>query len=144
MINYPIEFQTKASALSGINSNWNTLSEPFEMSCAIPVEFEGPGQALSPEDLFAQALTNCFIATFKVYAEKSRLEFSNLSCRGFLTVDLDENKKPWMKSFKLIATIQNPNSEDKARLLADKAFKSGFILNSVKTHLSFELIVQSH
>lgn len=143
MINYPIEFQTKALSASGINSNWNIQSEPFEMSCAIPVEFEGPGQALSPEDLFAQALTNCFVATFKVYAEKSRLEFANISCRGFLTVDLDENKKPWMKNFKLIATIQSPNNEDKAQLLAEKAFKSGFILNSVKTHLSFELLINS-
>jgi organic hydroperoxide reductase OsmC/OhrA len=141
MINYPIEFHTQALSSSGINSNWSIQSEPFEMSCAIPVEFEGPGQALSPEDLFAQALTNCFVATFKVYAEKSRLEFTNVSCRGYLTVDLDENKKPWMKSFKLIATILSPNNVEKAKLLAEKAFKSGFILNSVKTHLSFELII---
>lgn len=141
MISYPIEFQTQAAALSGINSSWSIQSQNFDLSCAVPVEFEGPGHALSPEDLFAQALTNCFVATFKVYAEKSRLEYDQLTCQGLLVVDLDENKKPCMKTFKLIANIKNPNSLDKAKLLADKAFKNGFILNSVKTHLTFELIV---
>ncbi len=141
MISYPIEFQTKAAAHSGINSNWNIQSQNFELSCAVPVEFEGPGQALSPEDLFAQALTNCFVATFKVYAEKSRLEYDQVTCQGLLVVDLDENKKPCMKTFKLMTSIQNPSSLEKAKLLAEKAFKNGFILNSVKTQLTFELVL---
>ncbi len=139
MINYPIEFQTKTSASAGIQTNWNIQSQEFELNCAIPFEFEGPGQALSPEDLYAQALTNCFVATFKVYAEKSHLQYSKVSCQGFLIVDLDDNKKPWMKSFKLVANIENTNNAEKAKLLAEKAFKSGFILNSVKTNLIFEL-----
>lgn len=141
MITYPIEFQTKANSLSGINANWSLNSQGIELSCAIPPEFEGPGEAFSPEDLFAQALTNCFIATFKVYAEKSHLSYESLNCKGLLIVDLDENKKPCMKSFKLIAEIQKPSSYEKAKLLAEKAFKSGFILNSVKTALSFELSI---
>lgn len=140
MISYPIEFQSEAQALPGINSNWTLKSQKFNLSCAIPCEFDGPGNALSPEDLFAQALTNCFVATFKVYAEKSHLEFETLTCRGFLIVDLDENKRPCMKTFKLMAEIKNPSSAEKAKLLCEKAFKSGFILNSVKTDLHFELI----
>lgn len=142
MITYPIEFQTKASALAGINANWNLHSQGIDLNCAIPPEFEGPGKALSPEDLYAQALTNCFVATFKVYAEKSHLNYDHLNCSGLLVVDLDENKKPCMKSFKLFAEIQNPSSGEKAKLLAEKAFKSGFILNSVKTNLSFELSIK--
>jgi organic hydroperoxide reductase OsmC/OhrA len=139
MIKYPILFNSKAQSQSSINSLWTIESQNISNSCAIPEEFEGPGGALSPEDLYAQALTNCFVATFKVFAEKSKLEFENVTCKGELIVDLDENKKPWMKSFKLMAQIKNANSVDKAKLLAEKAFKTGFILNSVKTELSFEL-----
>lgn len=142
MITYPIEFQTKANALPGINANWELHSQAIKLDCAIPPEFEGPGNALSPEDLYAQALTNCFVATFKVYAEKSHLNYDNLNCSGILMVDLDENKKPCMKSFKLLVEIQNPTSPEKAKLLAEKAFKSGFILNSVKTELSFDLTIK--
>jgi organic hydroperoxide reductase OsmC/OhrA len=141
MIKYPILFHSDVNSLSGINSIWTIKSQNISNSCAIPEEFEGPGGALSPEDLYAQALTNCFVATFKVFAEKSKLEFESVSCKGELIVDLDEHKKPCMKSFKLRAQIKNANSVDKAKLLAEKAFKTGFILNSVKTELSFELVL---
>ena len=141
MIQYPLHFSTKAHAQSGMNTIWNIDSSEFNLSCAIPPEFEGPGGALSPEDLYAQALTNCFVATFKVYAEKSKLSFESLSAQGQLVVDLDESKKPCMKKFNLKAEIKSPNSVEKAELLLQKAFKSGFILNSVKTELSLEVKV---
>lgn len=46
-----------------------------------------------------------------------------------------------MKKFNLKAEIKSPNSIEKAELLLQKAFKSGFILNSVKTELSLEIKV---
>lgn len=141
MIGYPINFEAKATTNSGINSHWSAHSQEFKLDCGIPTEFEGPGHALSPEDLYAQALTNCFVATFKVFAEKSHLEFSSLSCHGLLTVDLNEAKKPCMKKFKLTVQLTNVSNIDKAKILADKAFKNGFILNSVKTDLTFELLL---
>lgn len=139
MIHYPIQFKTSAQSEAGINTHWQVESSDYKLDCSIPTEFEGPGGALSPEDLYAQALTNCFIATFKVYAEKSKLTFNKLSTRGQLTVDLDENKKPWMKKFNLQVEISSPSSVEKAELLLKKAFNSGFILNSVKTETSLEI-----
>jgi len=73
VITYPIRFETKVSAAGGAANPWTSVSPSGPLSCAIPQEFEGPGGALSPEDLYAQALTNCFVATFQVMAEKSRL-----------------------------------------------------------------------
>ena len=114
-------------------------SQNLEVRCAIPPEFEGPGGALSPEDLFAQALTNCFLATFKVYAEKSNIQFSHVAATSELIVDLDENKKPIMKKFILHAEISGCENAGLARTIAERAFASGFILNSVKTELQFTL-----
>ena len=48
-------------------------------------------------------------------------------------------KKVCMKKFALKVFITGASNPDKAKLLAEKAFKNGFILNSVKTDLSFEL-----
>lgn len=141
MIKYPIEFTAKTSALSGINTNWNTEASKKEIVISIPPEFMGPGGGLSPEDLFGQALANCFAATFKVYAENSRLSFDKLDINSKLVVDLDEKKRPVMKEFFLNAKITSPSNSEKALLLAKKASESGFILNSVKTicHFQFEI-----
>jgi organic hydroperoxide reductase OsmC/OhrA len=116
-------------------------SQNLEVRCAIPPEFEGPGGAFSPEDLFAQALTNCFLATFKVYAEKSNIQFSHVAATSELIVDLDENKKPVMKKFILHAEISGCDNADITRRIAERAFASGFILNSVKTELQFNLTI---
>jgi organic hydroperoxide reductase OsmC/OhrA len=139
MIKYPISFYSYAESLAGIQSSWTVESQNITNNCAIPPEFEGPGGALSPEDQFAQALTNCFIATFKVYAEKSKVQFRQLSVRAELIADLSEVKKPIMKKCLLRISIKGCDNSDRARTIAEKAFSSGFILNSVKTQMSMEL-----
>ena len=141
MTQYPVQFDSVTESACGIESRWSSKSGNMETSIAIPPEFEGPGLGLSPEDLFNQALTNCFVATFKVYAEKSRLTFERISVSSRLVVDFDDARKPVMKELHLTAQIVRPSNADKALLLAKKASQSGFILNSVKTecHFNFEI-----
>ena len=142
MFKYPMYFQAESLTQSGVQKTWTVTSKTSQndwtATCAVPPEFNGPGGGFSPEDLFAQALTNCFVATFKVYAENSKLDYDSLSAESVLTVDLDENKKPVMKKLKLVVSVLNPSNQDKAELLAKKAFQSGFILNSVKTEIEYE------
>ena len=118
--------------------NWQTQSDGIITTVAIPAEFQGPGGGLSPEDLFAQALTNCFVATFKVYAENSKLSYEEVHVHSELKVDFNENKKPVMSECILKVRITNASSKEKAELLCRKTSESGFILNSVKTKLVFE------
>ena len=143
MIQYPIEFSSSTESMGGMTSLWKTASPDGASQCSIPKEFMGPGGALSPEDLFNHALTNCFVATFKVYAENSKLQFEKVTVESKLIVDLDERKKPVMKEFFLKAVISHPSNPDKAKLLAKKACESGFILNSVKTMCHFDIHVES-
>lgn len=138
MIRYPIAFTSATTAACGMQTNWKTTSQFEESSVSIPPEFMGPGGGLSPEDLFNHSLANCFVATFKVYAENSKLTFDSVTVDSRLMVDLDEKKRPVMKDFFLKATITNPSNPEKALLLARKASESGFILNSVKTQCHFE------
>ena len=142
MIKYPIDFLSKTVAREGTSGTWSTESGPHMSHCSVPVEFLGSGGALSPEDLFNHALTNCFVATFKVYAENSELNFASVSVQSRLVVDLDEHKKPVMKAIHLDVKIYDPSNAERALLLAKKASESGFILNSVKTekHFKFEVL----
>ncbi len=142
MITYPIEFRSETLAKNGVDTLWTARTGSQETLLAVPPEFGGPGGGLSPEDLFNLALANCFTATFKVYAENSKLTFSDLFVRSRLIVDLDQNKRPVMKEFFLEAKIHSPSNPERALLLAKKASESGFILNSIKTqcHFEFEVI----
>lgn len=139
MISYPLSFFAKANSVSGIQSLWSIESSGKTLQCSIPTEFEGPGGGFSPEDLFAQALTNCFLATFKVYVEKSKLDFSKITAQTELIVDLDDNKKPVMKKALLKVAIDGASAPERLRALAGKALSSGFILNSVKTEVQLDL-----
>ncbi len=141
MIKYPIEFNSKTMARDGTSGTWTSESGSHLSHCSVPVEFLGSGGALSPEDLFNHALTNCFVATFKVYAENSKLSFASVSVNSKLIVDLDENKKPVMKSIHMDVKIYDSTNAERALLLAKKASESGFILNSVKTDKSFNFQV---
>ncbi|MFN7684476.1 MAG: OsmC family protein [Oligoflexia bacterium] len=147
MIQYPQEYFANSRSAAGIATVWKSSAGGMpEVDCAIPPEFQGPGGGSSPEDLYAMALLNCFIATFKVFAEKSRVVFQNIQARGVLVVDRDEKGVPWMARFKLSATVDGVSSEsDRERVLVllEKTSRSCMILNSVKTEKTFEFGVRS-
>lgn len=141
MFTLPLHFHSKTSTKFGTDLKWQTVSVDGQSDVAIPPEFNGPGGALSPEDLFNHALTNCFIATFGVLVKNSKISFDTLNVQSRLTVAHDENKKPVMSEFHLKAEIVTHANEERLLLLAKKAAESGFILNSVKTkcHFDFEI-----
>ncbi len=141
-MNYPMTFKASSSSLSGISTHWQGEASSFPVGLSIPPEFEGPGGALSPEDLFCLALTNCFLATFKVYAQYSKLSYGEISLTSELVIDLDENKRPVMKKFNSLVKINGVSQIDRALMLAKKTAQSGFILNSVKTECHFEFEIQ--
>lgn len=146
MLNYPMKFEVKATSESGIQANWSTTTGTNDLgplTCAIPPEFSGPGGGLSPEDLYALALENCFVATFKVFAEKSKLTFRELNCEGRLEVDRDEAGKPWMARFHLKVQLTGVEQAENARRLLEKTSSSCLVLNSVRTQKSFEFVVNS-
>ena len=141
MIKYPLTFTTQINSPAGIETAWNSKTPTHSFDCNIPPEFEGPGGGVSPEDFFALALSNCIIATFKVYAQYSKISFEKIEVNSELVVDLNENKKPVMKTCLLKATLFKPSNVDMAKRLLQRAFESGFILNSVKTELKLEIEV---
>jgi organic hydroperoxide reductase OsmC/OhrA len=140
MFKYPMSFAVKSSSVSGIQTAWRTQAKSFdhEIPLSIPPEFEGPGLGLSPEDLYAMALQNCFMATFKVFAEKSKLQYDSVGVETVLEVDRDEKGHPWMARIHLHVTLKGAVQEKNAQRILEKTSQSCMILNSVNTQKSFQ------
>ncbi len=143
MIRYPMSFPVSAETRAGIAANWETRAPSMDSAIpmSIPPEFAGPGGGYSPEDLYAAALANCFVATFKVFAEKSKISFEALQVNAVLTVDRNESGAPWMKAVHLEVALSGASDSERARHLLEKTSQSCMILNSVKTEKSFQFTV---
>lgn len=138
-----MKFNVKASAKPGINVNWQTSAQSLSegLPAAVPPEFGGPGKGYSPEDFYALAIVNCFLATFKVYAEKSNLQFEDIQAEVTLEVDRDEKGFPWMARAALRVQLIRPSSKEAGELLMNKAVKGCLVMNSIKTVKTTDLIV---
>ena len=144
MIQFPMKFTVHAHSESGIQKSWSTSAAPSlgEIKMAIPPEFEGPGSGFSPEDLFAMAIQNCFVATFKVFAEKSRLQFKDLQVTTHLEVDRDSKGKPWMARAQFLVTLTGTTQLENARRILERTSQSCMILNSVLTEKTFQFEIK--
>lgn len=134
-------FAVKSFGNSGIASSWtNQLSdrtcENIEMT--IPPEFGGPGGTYSPEDLYALSLLNCFLATFKYIAEKSKLEFVSIHAEGILTVGKGSEKALWMEKMSIKIHLNGCPQRDRALSMMEKTRHQCMIINSVKTQVEFD------
>ena len=79
-------------SLSGGPTGYATLSAdgPPELRSAPPKDFDGPGDAWSPEHLLLAAVETCFMFTFRAVAEASKFQFLSLELSGAGTVDRKE------------------------------------------------------
>lgn len=141
MIQYPVQFFGQSEAGPGIQKSWSTEASGFSANCSVPKEFEGDGTFHSPEDFFLLAVQNCFVATFKVYAQYSRLTFNQLSVGSELEVNKTESGNTVMKSVTLKITLSGVSDEKKARLLVDKTLAQGFIIQSVKSEIKSQVTI---
>jgi organic hydroperoxide reductase OsmC/OhrA len=76
-------------ALTGRPTGYATLSTEGvpTLSSAPPKDFEGPGDAWSPEHLLLASVLACFMFTFRAVARGSNFDFVSLDLTGSGTVD---------------------------------------------------------
>jgi uncharacterized OsmC-like protein len=100
---------------------------------AIPPCFEGEGGGFSPEDIYAMSLLNCYLATFKVFAEKSKLNFDKIEGEANLKVDVGDDQAPWMSQVEININLHGPDNPERAQRILQKTAKNSMIINSVKS-----------
>jgi len=141
MIKFPMKFEAEASSKSGIQSVWEAKADSFSpISSSIPAEFGGPGTGYSPEDLFALAVLNCLIATFKVYAEKSEVIYDQISTKASLTID----KLPSSPSFEITQVdvhfhVTGAKDPAKLRKILETSIEQCAVSNSIKSGKTYKI-----
>jgi peroxiredoxin-like protein len=78
-----------AARIAGGPDGHATLSSAGvpDLRTAPPLEFDGPGDAWSPEQLLLAAVQACFLLTFRAVAQASRLEFASIAVEAEGVVD---------------------------------------------------------
>jgi peroxiredoxin-like protein len=75
--------------LSGASAGYATASAAGlpDLTTAPPAEYDGPGDAWSPEHLLLAAVSSCFLFTFRAVANASHVEFVEIQADTAGTVD---------------------------------------------------------
>src|SRR2546422_1880780 len=78
--------------LAGGPTGYATLSVQGapDLRTAPPLDFDGPGDAWSPEHLLLAAVETCFLFTLQAVARASKLEFRSLELSGEGTVNRED------------------------------------------------------
>lgn len=102
----------------------------------------GPGEGYSPEDLFAMALLNCLIATFKVYCEMAKVTFQEIQGRATITLDKQAGQSSLaMTQADIFLDVSGASDQGRVRKLLDNAVKDCAVSNSIKTGKTFHINV---
>jgi len=136
---FPMKFEVEAKASSGIGSQWlaqvNSLPP---IPSAIPPEFMGPGGGYSPEDLFGISVLNCLIALYKVYCDKTKTSFQEITAKVILTADKNSSSSIfYISHLDIFLNVIGASDKDMAQKNLDNAIKDCPISNSIKSAKSF-------
>ena len=135
-------------ALSGGPTGYATLiaSGVSPLRSAPPKDFDGPGDAWSPEHLLLAAVETCFMFTFRAVAQASKFDFVSLALSGSGTVD----RKDGTTRFTEIAlrprlTLPRGADPERARRMLEKGKTACLVTASlsVPLHLEAEIVVES-
>jgi organic hydroperoxide reductase OsmC/OhrA len=138
-------FVVESFGQSGIASTWiNRLKDKNcdELSMNIPPEFGGTGGTYSPEDIYALSLMNCYLATFKYIAEKSKLIYESISGEAVLTVGKGDQKSLWMEKISITIKLIGCANPERALMLMEKTKTQCMIINSVNTKVDFSFFAE--
>lgn len=110
-----------------------------DLRTAPPLEFDGPGDAWSPEQLLLAAVQACFVMTFRAVAEASRLEFTSLAVDAEGTVER-VNGRTRFTEIVLRPRVVTPAGVDAVRLrrALEKAEHACLVSASLSTPIRLE------
>ncbi|MBI2189442.1 MAG: OsmC family protein [Acidobacteria bacterium] len=110
---------------------------------AEPVQYDGPGDAWSPEELLLASVQGCFLFTLRAVSRLSKVPFTHLEVRAAGTVDRQEGATRFTEIV-LRPSLTVPAGTDRARVLAmlEKAKKACLVSSSLSTPIRLEPQIQ--
>jgi organic hydroperoxide reductase OsmC/OhrA len=110
---FPHRYQVHASARPDGDVPISAARVPT-LQTAPPVEFDGPGDRWSPEQLLCAAVADCFVLSFRAIAKGSKLEWRSLECDVEGTLNRVEGKS-YFTHFVVKARLVVPEGTDRDR-----------------------------
>jgi len=110
-----------------------------ELRSAPPADFDGPGDAWSPEYMLMAAVETCFLFTLRVVARASKVEFTSLQLTEEGTVDRKDGATRFTE-FVLRPRLMLPAGADRERAmrLLEKSEKACLVSASLSTPVRLE------
>ncbi|MGH7905382.1 MAG: OsmC family protein [Candidatus Binataceae bacterium] len=134
-----------SARLSGGPDGYATVSTSGlpDLRTAPPADFDGPGDAWSPENLLMAAVETCFLFTLRAVARASQIPFIALELTGEGKVDR-EGGATQFKEIVLRPRLKLPAGADRERALRimEKSEKACLISASLKTPVRLEPTVE--
>ena len=133
---FPHRYQVSGAAQPEGTVQLSSAGLP-DLATAPPAEFDGPGDAWSPETLLVGAVTNCFILSFRSVAGASKMPWTSLSVA--VEGELDRVEKVTQFTQMRIHAELNVPAEvgvERAERLLQRAEQVCLIRNSLKASVS--------
>jgi peroxiredoxin-like protein len=142
MTSFPHHYEAH---LQGLPDGYARLWSPGlpHLRVAAPAEFDGPGDAWSPEHLLLAAVETCFLMTFRAIARHSKLDFISLDVAASGVVDRKEGVTRFTAiTLRATLAVDDGADADRARRLLSKAEKNCLVSASLSTpvHLEAEIV----
>ncbi len=110
-----------------------------DLEVSPPLEFGGPGDKWSPEDLLMAAVANCLVLSFRAIAATSKLEWKSIECVSEGELNMVDGKMLFTKILsKVSLVILSQEDRAKAEKLLHKAEQICLISNSLSAELTLE------
>ena len=127
--------------LSGGPTGYSTVRAdgPPDLRVAAPRDFDGPGDAWSPEHLLLAAVESCFLLTLRSVASASKVEFTGLELSGQGTVDRKEGATRFTEIvLRPRLTVPAGTDLERARRIVEKSEKACLVSASLSTPVRLE------
>jgi organic hydroperoxide reductase OsmC/OhrA len=116
-----------------------TADDLPDLRTAPPLEFDGPGDAWSPEHLLLAAVETCFLFTLRGVARASRIEFTVCDVTAEGTVGRVDGAMCFMEITLRARLRLAPGADpDRARRAMEKAERSCIVSASLATPIRLE------
>ena len=127
--------------LTGGPSGYAVLSTPGipDLSTAPPADFDGPGDAWSPEHLLLAAVQTCFLFTLRAIARASHVDFVSLELDAVGTVNRQDGVTRFTEIVLRPRLVIAPGTDrERALRMLEKSEKQCLVSASLSTPIRLE------
>lgn len=110
-----------------------------ELRTAAPADYDGPGDAWSPEHLLLAAVQSCFLLTLRAIARASKIELKGLELDAVGTVDRQDGVTRFTEIvLRPKLTVTAGTDRDRALRVLEKSEKGCLVAASLSTPVRME------